>query len=57
MQKFINLVTISTNIFLLLAVVYLAARLQKLESRVEYTEAEQISAQTAFFREEIKKCM
>lgn len=52
MQKFINLVTIITNIFLLLSVVYLAARLQKLESRVEYTEAEQISAQTAFFRED-----
>lgn len=52
MQKFVNLVTITTNIFLLFSVVYLAARLQKLESRVEYIEAEQISAQTAFFRED-----
>lgn len=52
MQKFVNLVIIETNIFLLLSVVYLAARLQKLESRVEYIEAEQISTQTAFFRED-----
>lgn len=48
MQKIILI----TNIFLLFSVIYLAAEQRKLESRVEYIEAEQISAQTAFFRED-----
>ena len=52
MQKIIYAVQFVTNIFLLLAVAYLSAQLQEVDSKVEGIRAAEIAAQSLFFRED-----